>query len=87
MAPVILAQQNIGSYNIIVVFLATDWTVILEKLRVDYLQARSEMLVAFLWDDICKPIWKARCNIKHDTKNFSTLDEMSLLADTLVWYH
>ena len=68
-------------------FLATKWTAILEKLGVEHLQAWSEMLVGLLWDDICKPIWKARCNIKHDTKNFSTLDEMSLLADTLVWYH
>ena len=71
----------------IVGFLATEWTAILKKLRVEHPQARSKMLLTLLWDDICKPIWKARYNIKHDTKNFSTLNEMSLLADKLVWYH
>ena len=45
------------------------------------------MLVTLLWDDICEPIWKARCNIKHNTKNFSTLDDMASLVDKLKWYH
>ena len=77
MAPAILAQQNIGYCNMVVGFLATEWTEILEKLRIEHPQAWSEMLVMLLWDDICEPIWNARCNSKHNTKNFSSLDEMS----------
>ena len=68
----------------VVGFLATEWTEILEKLRVEHPQARSRILVTLLWDAIWKPIWKARCNIKYDTKNFSTLDEMSSLVDKLM---
>ena len=44
------------------------------------------MLLSLLWDDICEPIWKTRCRIKHDTTNFSTVDEMSSLAEKLMWY-
>ena len=71
----------------IVGFMATEWTTILEKLGVEHPQARSEMLLTLLRDDIYKPIWKTRCNIKHNTKNFSSLDEMSSLADKLMWDH
>ena len=45
------------------------------------------MLLTLLWDDICEPIWKTRCNIKHNTENFSSLNKMSSLADKLMWYH
>ena len=71
----------------IVGFMTTEWTIILEKLGVKHPQARSETLLTLLWDDICEPIWKARCNIKHNTKNISSLDEMSSLADKPMWYH
>ena len=68
-------------------FMVTEWTTILKKLGVEYPQARSEMLLTLLWDDICKRQSKTRCNIKHNTTNFSSLGEMSLLADKLMWYH
>ena len=88
MVSAILAQQSIGYSNMVFGFLAMEWTAILEKLGVEHPQARSEMLMALRWDDICKSIWKARYNIKHDMKNFSTLDEMSsLAADKLMFYH
>ena len=48
MAPAILAQQNIGYYNMVVGYLATEWTGILMKLGVKHLQAWSEMLVTLL---------------------------------------
>ena len=67
--------------------MATEWTRILRKLGVKHPQTRSEMLISLLWDDICKPIWKTRYNIKHNTKKFSSLDKMSSLADKLMWYY
>ena len=45
------------------------------------------MLLTLLWDDICEPIWKARCNTKHSTKKISSLNKMSSLAGKLMWYH
>ena len=81
------SPQNIGFYNMIVGFVANEWTIILEKLRAKHPQTRSEILLTLLWDDIYEPIWKARCNIKHNTKKSSSLEKMSSLADKLMWHH
>ena len=87
MVPAILAQKNVDFYNMIVGFMASEWTAILKKLGVEHPQAQSKMLLTLLWDDICEPIWKTRYNIKHNTNNFSSLDKISSLADKLMWYH
>ena len=39
MAPATLAQTNIGFYNMVLCFMATEWTTILKKLGVEHPQA------------------------------------------------
>ena len=71
----------------IVGFMAMEWTTVPDKLGIKHQQIRSEILLTLLWDEIYGLIWKARCNIKHNTENFSTLNEIASLADKLMWYH
>ena len=85
-APILLAQKQIGYYNMIVGFMALEWTTTLTNLGVEHPQTKSELLLTLLWDEICEPIWAARNNIKFHKKNFSSLDEMSTLSDKLHWY-
>ena len=87
MSTAILTQWDMVNYHMVVGFMATKWTMVLDKLGVNHLQTRSEMLLTLPWGEICKPIWKAQCNIKHYTETFSSIDKMASPVDELTWYH
>ena len=80
------AQKKIGLYNMVVGFMANEWTTALEASGAEHPQTMMEMILALIWDEICERLWEARNNILHSDKNHVKQDDMSILESNLLWY-
>ena len=77
-------QKAIALSNMAVGFLADGWTDVLEAMKVEQPKSKMELVLGVIWDDLCKPIWAARKNIKHGYQNMVPAEEIQSLADKLL---
>ena len=82
------AQQRIGIYHMAVGLFALEWNTALEASKVDQPQTEMELIIDSIWDNLCKPLWLERNQIKHnEANNHCKYDERNSLTDKLKWYH
>ena len=56
--------------------------------KIDNPQTEIELIMDFIWDDLCKALWFKRNQIKHnEANNHCRYDEINWLTDKLKWYH
>ena len=67
-------------------YLATEWSVALDKMGVDHPLRLMLWVLRFIWFDCVIPLWNAQNDILHNHKNEHNLMIDSRNLDTLHWF-
>ncbi len=82
------SQQQIGFIRFITGFMSIEWHNEVRACHgVEYPNTCMEVILLLLCDHLCKPVWKGRNQLFHNSIPGATTAEQQLTAERLTWYH